>query len=472
MINKNFSKIDLEKQLSLFIFGLCAVLSILMVILSCIWILVNYNHIPLYGDTAEYIALSETLKVDQYRGIVYPLILHFSQEVSTFLNIRSEFVSVIYFVQLILLVSSSIIFCTSLFNTFINGQLNYKYGIICGVVASLNPLTLHFTFTVLADSISASLIMIQATCLIFAKKRNLDIKNFIIWLIIWSLITVVLSNLRVEKQYLSLLVFVIFGIFLILDFKQKMHLYKCLLLISVFMITFLAISSIRSISTIPNPDRPNLSVANLLFNRAVWPRLTNTLPYLPESISHTITIEQAKDFDSHNNNVFPFQATALNDPSKGSNYLNTITLTTVKKFYPEIICSILFDFGKYLLPGLAFPLEAIGVLPESPATSWTISRATMASPKLTSTYLLIGSLFYFSLIALVIIKRKEIFLLVKKTQGALGIVVVYLVANSALFALAFGQDAHIRYSLPTYILTLNVLLVFSIATVFSPRNQA
>jgi hypothetical protein len=53
----------------------------------------------------------------------------------------------------------------------------------------------------------------------------------------------------------------------------------------------------------PNPGRPNLTVGNQHFNRAVWPRLSKVLPYLPDNIANAITLEQAKDFDSHNSHV-------------------------------------------------------------------------------------------------------------------------------------------------------------------------
>ena len=434
----------------------------------------NYHYIPPYGDTTEYIALSKTLKVDQYRGIVYPLVVRISDSIVFHLKIKSGFTSVLYATQLVLLLGSSIVFCASLLKKFTDGQLSNRYAIACALVASFNPLSIHFGLTVLTDSASASLVLLQAACLINAAERNSPLKSFSAWLIAAGVIAIALSNLRIDKSYLSALAFAALGMSLLLDSTEDARMKKIkkiALLICVFIVTFFIDSLIRSATTVPNPERPNLSVSAQLFNRAVWPRLSRTLPYLPTNIADTITKEQAQDFDSHNNHVFPFQVMALRDPSKGAEYLNTITVTAIEHLYPEIIGAFLFDLGKYLLPSLAFPLEAIGVLPESVATSWTISRASIVSPNITIAYLWIGSLFYFAVVGFAIMQLKKIRLLPANARSAVVIVGIYLLGNSVLFALAFGMNAHIRYALPTYILTLNFLLVFTVSAAFRTRES-
>jgi hypothetical protein len=449
---------------------LWGVLATIMIVTGCIWVAMNYNYTPLYGDTTEYIALSKTLKVDQYRGVIYPWAIHASEQISFHLNINNGLTAVLYAVQLVLLFLSSIFFCFSLYEKFAHGQLTKWHVIACAFAGSFNPLSMHFGLTVLTDSASASLVLLQAACLIKATGRNLPLKNFSAWLATAGLITILLSNVRIEKTYLSALAFIVLGVWVFFDSKKNTRIKKIALLIVVFVVTFLASSLIRSATTVDNPNRPNLSVSSQVFNRTVWPRLSKTLPYLPDTISETITTEQARYFDSHNNYVFPFQVEVLRDPNKGSAYLNTIAATAIRHFYPEIIGAVLFDFGKYLLPSLAFPLEALGVLPESVATSWTISRASMASPRITIAYLWIGSLFYFVVIGLAIAKFKKAFFLSNNTIGTVVILGTYLIGNSALFALASGMNAHIRFALPTYIMTLNFLLIFTLSTVSQSRD--
>lgn len=125
-----------------------------------------------------------------------------------------------------------------------------------------------------------------------------------------------------------------------------------------------------------------------------------------------------------------------------------------------------------MLPGLAFPLEAIGALPESVATSWTISRANMVSPIITTAYLWVGSLFFLVVIVSAIMLSKEIRLVQPHAISVAAIIVTYIVGNSALFALSLGMNAHIRYALPNYVISLNFLLVFVMFAALQPQSGA
>ena len=431
-----------------------------MVLVGLVWIAMNFFHMPLYGDSVEYIALSKSMKVDQYRGIVYPFIIHLSDSIAYKLNIKGGFTSVLYVGQLFLLFGSSIIFSISLLKKISNGLLSSYYAVLCGLIVSFNPLSIHFALTVLTDSLSASLVLLQATCLISATDRNISFRSFSIWILLAGLVTIILSNLRIDKFYLSALVFIVFWIYLLMNSRLMRINKKIVLVTLIFIATFGAVSSISSSFTFPNPERPELSLSTSLFNRAVWPRLSKILAYLPDNIADTITKEQAEKFDSDNNNVFPFQVDALRDSTKGVRYLNTITVIAVERFYPEIIGTFFFDFAKYLLPSFAFPLEVIGVLPRSFGTGWTISRASMVSPKVTAAYLFVGSVFYFVVIGLAIVQFNKFVHWPVSVGSEVLIIALYIIGNSALFAFAFGMNAHIRYSLPTYILTLNFLLIF------------
>jgi hypothetical protein len=142
----------------------------------CFWRggVANWHYVPLYGDTTEYIALSKTLKVDQYRGIIYPIALRTSDIIDFHLSIKIGFLA-LYFAQLFLLFISPIVFCITLLKTFADGRMSDKYAIVCGLVASFNPLSFHFALAVFTDSIAASLLMLQAACLIIAMCCSLSI---------------------------------------------------------------------------------------------------------------------------------------------------------------------------------------------------------------------------------------------------------------------------------------------------------
>lgn len=281
--------------------SLCELLATMMIVVGIIWVAMNFHYMPHYGDSTEYIALSKTLKGDQYRGVVYPLAVRISDLIAFRLNIKNGFTTVLYTAQLALVFVSSLVFCLSLANKFADHQMTKWHAFACALIASFNPLSIHFALSVLTDSATASLVLLQAACLIHATGRDLPLKNFSAWLIATGLITIILSNLRIEKLYLSVFAFFGLGVSLLKESTRNtwMITYKKLSLLALsFVVTFFVNSLILSANTVSNPARPNLTLSMQLFNRAVWPRLSKTLPYLPTNIANTITPEQAEQFDS------------------------------------------------------------------------------------------------------------------------------------------------------------------------------
>jgi len=66
------------------------------------WLFLNFGTIPQYGDTGEYIALSRTLKVDQYRGVAYPALIRAAAIIGNRAGL--SFSSILYVFQIVLLV--------------------------------------------------------------------------------------------------------------------------------------------------------------------------------------------------------------------------------------------------------------------------------------------------------------------------------------------------------------------------------
>ncbi len=81
-----------------------------------------------------------------------------------------------------------------------------------------------------------------------------------------------------------------------------------LLIIAILVVSTARALVVKKATTVENPDRPPLTVAMSIFNRVVWPNMTDAWPCLPPDIQRTIPLARAEKFDSHNNHVYPFRS--------------------------------------------------------------------------------------------------------------------------------------------------------------------
>ena len=437
-----------------------------MVVLGLCWLVPSFPTIPQYGDTTEYIAFSQTLKVDQYRGIVYPLVVRASTGLGDMVGLR--FTSILFALQILLQAGSAFLFALVVggkLSRASGGKLPVRHALAAALVVAMNPLSLHFAVSVLPDALATSFVMILLTVMVLAADRASGLQRFAFWILCAGLVTLVLSGLRLEKLYLAVLVLAVFLAVLAARFTRRAWKPAAFRILCLLVLVSTAVGGaalIKRATTVEDRTRPALNVDNAIFNRVVWPRLARTRAFLPEPIRSSLTAEQAATFDSHNNNVMPFQAEALNDPAKGPAYLRSISSVAFQHFYGRIIARTAYDFAKYLFPGIYFPLEAVGVLPESAATSWTISRAAAPCPQITAAYFAVGSILFLLLMGL---GAARILRAVRDPQGrpALVLIAACIVGNALMFALESGMDAHVRYALPQYTLTFEMALLLVLA---------
>ena len=403
------------------------------------------------------------IRDSQYRGILYPYIINRANHVAIFFGVSVT--SIVYTTQLLL------VFCSSCFLSWAvlwsKGEANERYKrklpvVLIGIVVLSNPLVAHFSLTVLTDSIASSLTMLFLGCLLMVYQ---GVKKQIYFLMMAILCLFFMSLLRVDKLYYGVVVFVVFTI--LLYFKRydiKILLFSVLLLL----ITILGVAIVNRYTQVYNIERPSLNVSNLAFNRIVWPRMSDAHEYFSEELKKKITIEDAKKFDEHNNNVYPFLTKTLKEDN-GDKVISDITFSALKHFPIRIAARIAFDFTKYSLPNIAFPLEVYGVIPESTATSWTLSRMGMHKPLLTNVYMLLGAMSTCGMLLYMFFAfnrmKKSGISYIRKPAVAY-IIFFAIVVNSALFALEAGMDAHIRYALPSYTIILTLISTFFMGRIF------
>lgn len=445
----------------------CSLLTFgLSVITGLVWTLLNATHVPAYGDTQEYLHAALTLQVDQYRTILYPLTLRLLGVVRD--GVGAPFTPWIYGVQWLMLCLSTALFVLAFTITLCPRWPRRRiWWVVTGSTLAVvsNPLISHFSLALMSDSLASSLSLAAISCVVIAslgiaKRSKLDAT----WLIIALLALLLLAISRVDKLYLAFAICLVAVLHSAMTYKaEKLPAGGKALLwhAGLYAGVLVAAWGLNRETQTVNHDRPPLDLSSLAFNRVVWPRLSETYPYLSPKAKAFISPGDAAHFDEHNNNVYPLLANLLKSDPSNRSVINEITLTTLRKFPAQVAGKTVWDITKYTFPNVAFPLELVHVIPQSIATDWTRSRMAQATPLATDVALYIsqGTFLFIELpVALAILLRN------RRPIGrplVLCLVITVIATNSLLFGLEAGMDAHIRYSLPTY-----TLLQAIVATLF------
>ncbi|MEI6807734.1 MAG: hypothetical protein WCN95_03350 [bacterium] len=453
-----------------------AVVSIVMLLLGSlvgvVWLSQNITSIPQYGDTSEYLELSKTLKCDQYRGILYPLLLNGSAALSVALGLPLQVI--VYVVQVLVALFAAY----SLAAVFLQRHSSARIlSVFASVSIVFNPLIIHYSLTILTDSLATSFTLIFIVYL--TKGCSLDVTSAkrSLYLICASFAFVCMTALRVEKLYLASLLFLVCLIGAIVS-RRCQPLFRRAAVFSLMIVVFaIALGSslyIRKATTVYNVNRPPLDLSSMAFGRAVWPRMSSVYSFLPDSLKQRITAGDAKQFDSHPNNVMPFLVMMLGE-SDGRGQIDRITLCALEHYPVQVVGRTIFDLLKYSIPNVAFPMEAVHVFPESVGTSWTISRLEMFTPGLSRILLVTGFIQFVVLLVFVVTTHLAASGVVGgASSGAViwpanyELTVIYwilgttVLLNSAMFTLCVVGDAHIRYALPVYTIIQSLVVTSAI----------
>jgi len=138
---------------------------LLLVLLGIVWWFTNLGARPDYKDSNNYLELAQSLHVDEFRTLFYPLVLRGLETVAMFFGCRLELL--VYFVQTILALISiaylsrtlwDVTAATERFSDLKRVAALPRQALI-GAFAMLvfcQPLVNHFALSVMTDSLAAS----------------------------------------------------------------------------------------------------------------------------------------------------------------------------------------------------------------------------------------------------------------------------------------------------------------------------
>jgi hypothetical protein len=442
---------------------------LLLVPLGVAWWIINLGTRPHYGDSNQYLQLAESLHVDEFRTLLYPLVLRGLETLAMFFGCRLELL--VDFVQTILALLSIAYLGRTLWEvTASTERFSYLKRVaalprqaVIGAFAMLvfsQPLVNHFALSLMTDSLAASFTTAGLASLI--RISALDDTRMRTFVIGWFTIAAAGFE-RAEKVYvmgLTVLVAMVATWWLArptVSLHSSQMLSRCpraLALLTALLLTPGSIVTIINRATqTTDYGWPPVTVNVRLFVRTVWPRLTELRPLLSQEFQAAVSETDAKDFDAHYDKYLQL-VPLLQRHAGGTDVLVNEASWAAIRYHPqEIAIRTAMDAVRYAIPLIAYPADLVLGAPVGNASGWTHGRMREARPLLTDVYLWIATAI------LLIIQIPIVCSLIVRLWGkwnqrivlAAGLMLGLPIINAVLYSLGNGNQ-NVRYALPACVL--------------------
>ena len=383
MKKKNFN----IRRLFLMILGL---LMAVQIVLGFAWMAVNLTNIPIFGDSTEYLNLSQTLMVDEYRPLLYPLLIRIATKVANHLPLAYQ--TLAYIGQTLLCIVSAIFLSEqigSLLFSYIkeqNRKLFHLGSVFTGLYITCIPMITFMNFSILTDSIATSMLLLTIGALIriFGGQAD-DWKNYL--LIVLSML--VEYTIRADRLYTCTLFLVICFIVLLVKKRHNGFFKKGILLVlATVLVSTGAATAINKATQHPGLyDRIPTTFGFVLLDRVVWPNMRQNYDDFSDEIKSLITKKDAKKFDKHNNNVMYQMAPLLREKvgeERAEEIYKEMAAVVFKNQPGKVISDILEDIACVIFTPVSAFLSTHGLV--DTADSWNLHCVSQNSQTLSNIY--------------------------------------------------------------------------------------
>lgn len=434
------------------------------ILLSLYWIYKNIAAVPGFGDTIEYLELSETFAPDEYRPILFPVILRLVQNASSHIGLPYQ--TLLYILQLV--VSFCAIFSAVYYASRTSG---YQFGFLprlffTAYIWSL-PMIVWFNCTVLTDSfaLSALIFMLLGLTAYVREEKS----SFLLWIGI-VLMYVVQALMRSDRTYSALVMVLGCILFsgvrrIVRKFSGRYDMYwdeeeddarkKAGIFRTFFMpllmtaATVILVLCVNHATQVPgSKGRVSTDASFILLDRVVWPNMKNNYEYFPEEIKGVISLEEAKEFDKHNNNVMYQMAPLVESrvgKEKASEYYRTMAKIVWEHDRQKVIKDTAGCVGAFIALPQAEVMTRYKML--SMNTNWNIHCMSSVDKPLTkfmySYYLYSFCMVFCSVAFICIFLSKQL----RRLFGRLVCLIIMSVLLALWFGLGDGAPVNDRYAL-------------------------
>lgn len=454
---------DLRSALSL-----CVALGVTaQIVLGAVWWGLNLNDLPNYGDTREYIHLAETLRVDTFRTLAYPIVVGLGTAFQSHTGL--DWSLPIYLFQTAVAAWATWYLVGTILSKV---RRRRRMFISAGVLAF--PLTLHYAVSILTDSLATSFFILSICSLARIVSRiQIDKMTMVVGLT-GSVGTVML---RPEKFYIILVLVTACVLYLLFRSRPSQRAAHpsqsptAVSLIGVIIIVFalpgFAASAFNHSTQTANLGRPPATLAGALYDRIVWSHLEEIRGQLPSSVQPTLppsfeTLPAAS--------IVPERAAvlaALRVDGKGG---DEQTMRAVRLTLECCSLSVAGESAVDIAKSFAAPITLVidWVSGRGGATSWNLSRMSEAHPRLSLIYLLWSSALTFLVMAVALchlLSRGDRRLVPIASVVTVWILIGGTLVNAIFFGLVTSLDVNLRYALSNYM----VMIALPVCLILDPR---
>ena len=259
------------------------------------WIIQNITAIPCFGDSTEYINLSQSLQLDEYRTILYPLILRVAIAIGNRMHVPYQVL--IYTGQILLSFGSIYYMCWNLLARE-DKSADWRKCIFYTLGIMTIPVVNFLNVTILTDSLALSflLVILVQTGKVCGSEtvRAVDV----VMLVVAFLLEALVRADRIYSCTLYLIVYSVIRLIRKVDWKRF-----AIVAAAVVLTAGAAIGINRSTQTPGLYGRVSTNLDFILLDRVVWPNMVANYNDFSDDIKNKVSLEAAAKFYKNKNNV-------------------------------------------------------------------------------------------------------------------------------------------------------------------------
>ena len=352
------------------------------IVLGFAWMAVNLSNIPIFGDSTEYYQLSQTLQVDEYRPLLYPLLIRIADNVSAHLPL--EYQTLFYIGQTLLCILSAF-FLTEQVGHFLfppKGQKKSRtFHLIMfftGLYIACIPMITFMNFSVLTDSIAASMLMLTIGSLIRILGSPDENKKYFLLITLSMLVE---YTIRADRLYTCTLFLVIaFAGWLIKKRHEQLFRKYLLLVLATVLVSTGAATAINKSTQQPGLyGRIPTTFGFVLLDRVVWPNMAQNYDDFSDEINSLVSKKDARKFDKHiDYDEF------MHDPDAAEEIYKEMASVVFHNQPVKVIMDILEDITCVIFTPVSAFLSSYGLV--QTADDWNLHCVSQSSPRLSAFY--------------------------------------------------------------------------------------
>ncbi|MBQ7776473.1 MAG: hypothetical protein IJ379_11200 [Lachnospiraceae bacterium] len=361
----------MKKEIGLLIQSIIYILMGIQILFGLAWLVTNMGCIPAFEESTELLAMSKSLVIDEYTGMLYPLCLRVVMGLG-----QKVGVSVLYLLQLAIAGVAYGYFMCKVMKQQHWGKLLFFVGFVLSI-----PGILQCHMAVLPYSLASSVFVI-----LLADIRNLwqkDImltKKDMVRLAVWWIFS---AQLCPDYGWLSGIVLGISIVYYMLLHKQP-----AVKLLALFLSGALCIAVLNAaIQTEGSMGKIQKSMGAVLIQRFVWPHFASFHTFWSPEITELWEMQEMTVFASFPEQViyeFGPQVEAAYGRERANEIYWDMAVTAIGLDTKNVLQNMLVDTVSYICPPLTMKiqLEGMGVS----HSGWNYGRMKEYTPILTKYY--------------------------------------------------------------------------------------